>query len=468
MAQLRFDNHLPITDKRGPESSIRSDFTLFMEREEFLGTAAKVLGKQKRNSIVPPSLDEQIAVCFGTKKMQPDDQPLSGRIHAVPCFGGEFYSVTLRSLKWPDVVVGAPDSIAELRERCDVEWESENLPHLIQSEKAIKGANALPEDILGWNPKICFEPAPVLSQLLYKLCFPEPGRAHGGLILFTGGTGTGKTTYLNGVLRRYLPLLLGGKRKPHVVAIGDPVETFLCAPNKEGPDEIARSQIAFPMTREFDFTMRILNKDVESVDRATKDALRETPSAFIISELREDQDFRAALRFAATGHLILATSHSTTLADALERLLSVSNARTAAGRATVAQRVLGVVHHSVISGPDKESWRHYFPANLPTFRETAANIPAVWLGNSEGRRNLVSDGLSSLVAKAPGSRDVSSGSRAGGALGRYWMACRLEEAGDAYAQTATPKSKKTLEYEALRPLYTYFKKQALALDLQNR
>jgi hypothetical protein len=205
-----------------------------------------------------------------------------------------------------------------------------------------------------------------------------------------------------------------------------------------------------------DFTARVLASDTPNVESALKDALRETPCAVVVSELRDDPDFVAALNFAATGHLVFATSHSTTLADALERLLRVYKADVPADRARVAQRVLAVIHLTVVHGP---------PDVHVNGKPTVLNVPSIWRGNPDGRRNLISDGLSSLVSRAPVNTDATSG-----VLGRYWMASQLRDKGDSlnhWLVQGTEGDRDVLKRKH-EFVYSHIVKEALRLDLQNR
>jgi len=158
-----------------------------------------------------------------------------------------------------------------------------------------------------------------------------------GLILITGSTGSGKTSFLNALFQELLKTLKNASRrnyKPHIITVGDPIETDLYS----AEDQKAHTDLPFR------FTARTLRRDVESIEWATLDALRQTPSAFIISELREDDEFRAALTFAGTGHLVIATAHATSLVDAMARLMSVENIVSASGRALLGQRLAAVIY----------------------------------------------------------------------------------------------------------------------------
>ncbi|HEX4133143.1 MAG TPA: ATPase, T2SS/T4P/T4SS family [Bryobacteraceae bacterium] len=426
-------NHLPRVTKSSENSKIHDDFTLYLNVSEDLQTGSKPgkeANSQGESTSQHPWFDDQTEAhddrhpkkvirrtidALGSIEFEKLGQCEPGRIHAAPCFDGGYYAVTLRNLVTPEAWREDPVKEAEL----------DRISRQDDPSSSTDLRAALPTEKDAWMPKKSFEAIPCLARLLHEKCFRDrdaPSTPAAGLVLFAGATGSGKTTYLNSVLRRYLEgsyRTLSQKRRPHIVAIGDPVETlFYEAQNGESKNrtltEIAKHQSGCKEGRPFDFTARILGTDTPSVETALKDCLRETPCAVVVSELRDDGDFVAALDFAATGHLVFATSHSTTLADSLGRLLRVYNADTAAGRAKVAQRVLAVIHHQAIAVPE-----------INGLDPSVLNVPSLWLGNADGRRNLISDGLSSLVSHAPSPEDRSSI----GALGRYWVAGQLRKYG---------------------------------------
>jgi len=216
-----------------------------------------------------------------------------------------------------------------------------------------------------------------------------------GLVLIAGGTGSGKTTALNVLVAKHMSRVLlhdfRKGRRPHVVVVGDPVETTFYGDKME----LAESRQKTTGQRTVDFTARVLGVDVRSVHEALRDALRETPAAVVVGELRDRDDFRAALDFAATGHLIFSTSHSTSLEDVFRKLLDVTDATTPSGRAALIQRIRSVIH----------------------IRKFERNrIPIVWTTTSMARRSFIAEGLSSLV---PGGKPER------GLLGRLWMVDQL-------------------------------------------
>ncbi len=119
-----------------------------------------------------------------------------------------------------------------------------------------------------------------------------------GLILMVGATGAGKSTTLAAMIE-HRNLSMSG----HILTIEDPVE-FLFT-NK-------RSII----------NQREVGPDTLSAKIALKNALRQAPDVILIGEVRDRETMSAAIAYAQTGHLCLATMHANNSYQALNRILS--------------------------------------------------------------------------------------------------------------------------------------------------
>ena len=146
-----------------------------------------------------------------------------------------------------------------------------------------------------------------------------------GLILMVGATGTGKSTTLASMLEWRNQQAAG-----HILTIEDPIE-FLFT-NK-------RSVV----------NQREVGRDCASLQVALKNALRQAPDCILIGEIRDRETMTAAISYALSGHLVLATLHANNSYHALGRILSFYTpesrpallADLAAGlRAVVSQRLL--------------------------------------------------------------------------------------------------------------------------------
>lgn len=117
-----------------------------------------------------------------------------------------------------------------------------------------------------------------------------------GIIIFVGGTGTGKSTSL--------AALVGHRNhtsKGHIITIEDPVEFI---------HHHAGCMI----------TQREVGIDTQSFEVALKNTLRQAPDVILIGEIRTREVMDYALAFAETGHLVLATLHANNANQALDRI----------------------------------------------------------------------------------------------------------------------------------------------------
>jgi len=146
-----------------------------------------------------------------------------------------------------------------------------------------------------------------------------------GLILMVGATGAGKSTTLAAMIDHRNVNMTG-----HILTIEDPIE-FLFR-NK-------RSII----------NQREVGPDTHSTDIALKNALRQAPDVILIGEVRDRETMTAAIAYAQTGHLCLATMHANNSYQALNRILSFYPAEVrmtmlgdlaAAMKAIISQRLL--------------------------------------------------------------------------------------------------------------------------------
>ncbi len=118
-----------------------------------------------------------------------------------------------------------------------------------------------------------------------------------GLVLFVGGTGTGKSTSMASLIG-YRNRNSGG----HILTIEDPVEFV---------HEHGKSMI----------TQREVGLDTESFDAALQSSLRQAPDVILIGEIRNQEIMEHALSFAETGHLCIATLHANNANQAIDRIM---------------------------------------------------------------------------------------------------------------------------------------------------
>ena len=120
-----------------------------------------------------------------------------------------------------------------------------------------------------------------------------------GLILVTGPTGSGKSTTLAAIIDK-----INKERRGHILTIEDPIEF------------IHRHQGCMVNQRE-------VGADTQSFARALKYALRQDPDVILVGEMRDLETVQAALTIAETGHLCLATLHTNSCAETINRVIDV-------------------------------------------------------------------------------------------------------------------------------------------------
>lgn len=119
-----------------------------------------------------------------------------------------------------------------------------------------------------------------------------------GLILYTGATGSGKSTSLTAMID-YRNTHSGG----HIVTIEDPIE-FIHTHKKSIINQ------------------REIGVDTLSYEAALKNTLRQAPDVIFIGEIRDKETMEHALAFAETGHLAISTLHANNANQALDRILN--------------------------------------------------------------------------------------------------------------------------------------------------
>lgn len=128
------------------------------------------------------------------------------------------------------------------------------------------------------------------------LDFPRLQR---GIILVTGETGSGKSTTMAALLDQ-----INHTRTDHIITLEDPVEYV------HTPDQCVINQ-------------REIGTDTASYADALRAVLREDPDVILIGEMRDLNTIETALTAAETGHLVLATLHTNSAADSIDRMVDV-------------------------------------------------------------------------------------------------------------------------------------------------
>ncbi|MDP2682123.1 MAG: type IV pilus twitching motility protein PilT [Deltaproteobacteria bacterium] len=120
-----------------------------------------------------------------------------------------------------------------------------------------------------------------------------------GLILVTGPTGSGKTTTLAAMINK-----INEEREEHIITIEDPIEYL--HPSKKAL-----------------VNQREVGADTSSFKKALKHVLRQDPDVVLLGELRDMETIEIALTVAETGHLCLATLHTNSCVQTINRIVDV-------------------------------------------------------------------------------------------------------------------------------------------------
>ncbi|HEX8606951.1 MAG TPA: PilT/PilU family type 4a pilus ATPase [Pseudoduganella sp.] len=130
---------------------------------------------------------------------------------------------------------------------------------------------------------------PILAELIME---------KRGLMLVVGATGSGKSTTIAAMLDHRNAL-----RSGHILTLEDPIEYLF-------------------KNRKSIVNQREIGSDVKDLDTALKNSMRQAPDCILIGEIRDRETMAAALAYAQSGHLVLATLHANNSYNALNRIIS--------------------------------------------------------------------------------------------------------------------------------------------------
>jgi twitching motility protein PilU len=139
---------------------------------------------------------------------------------------------------------------------------------------------------------------PSLDELNVPLVLGDLIMEKRGLLLMVGATGAGKSTTLAAMMDHRNESVTG-----HILTIEDPIEYLF--KNKKSV-----------------VNQREIGTDTQSLAVALKNALRQAPDVILIGEIRDRETMSAAIAYAQSGHLCLATMHANNSYQALNRILS--------------------------------------------------------------------------------------------------------------------------------------------------
>ncbi|MGN1137191.1 MAG: type IV pilus twitching motility protein PilT [Oscillospiraceae bacterium] len=172
---------------------------------------------------------------------------------------------------------------------------------------------------------------PTIEELKLPPVLTTLAQKKRGLVLVTGPTGSGKSTTLSAIID-----YINNNRACHIITIEDPVEY------KYTPQKATIHQ-------------REIGKDIDSFSNALRSALREDPDVILVGEMRDFETISLAMTAAETGHLVLATLHTSSAAQTIDRIIDACPAHAQEQvRAQLANMIQGVIAQNLVPTADKQ------------------------------------------------------------------------------------------------------------------
>src|SRR4051812_15221242 len=140
---------------------------------------------------------------------------------------------------------------------------------------------------------------PTLDKLALPPIFREIIKEKDGIVLLTGGTGTGKTTTLAAMINE-----LNETQEIHIVTLEDPIEFF-------------------HTHRKAAISQRELGKDFPNFADGLRAALRQAPKAILVGEIRDRETLEIAMTASETGHVVFSTLHTMNAGQTINRILGM-------------------------------------------------------------------------------------------------------------------------------------------------
>jgi twitching motility protein PilT len=174
-------------------------------------------------------------------------------------------------------------------------------------------------------------------------------RYQNGLILATGSVGTGKSTTLAAMVQQ-----INMERHDHIITLEDPIEYIITSKNCH-------------------VSQREVFTHTESFATALRASLREDPDVIMVGEMRDLETISLAITASETGHLVLATLHTSNASRTLDRLLDVfPSDQQEQVRVMVSESLRGVISHQLI--PKKDGTGRVLALEILTNTPAVANV----------------------------------------------------------------------------------------------
>jgi twitching motility protein PilT len=216
----------------------------------------------------------------------------------------------------------------EQREQLDKHWELDSIYQLADGERfrmnVCKEQRGLAAVFRHIPVRIRTFKELGLPQMIEKFCL-----ATQGLIIVTGPCRSGKTTSMASMLD-----WINSNRNDHIITIEDPIEYI-----HQNKKSIISQRSVGPHTRTFANALRA--------------ALREDPDVILIGEIRDLETMSLALTAAETGHVVLATLHTSSAPATINRVINLyPPAEQAQAQTTLAECLLGIISQQIIKNAE--------------------------------------------------------------------------------------------------------------------
>jgi pilus retraction protein PilT len=149
-----------------------------------------------------------------------------------------------------------------------------------------------------------------------------------GLVLVSGPTGSGKSSTVASCLD-----WLNHQSGRHIITLEDPIEYLF------------ENDLAL-------FSQREIHRDSESFATGLRTALRQSPDVIFLGEIRDSESAMTALHAAETGHLVISTLHSSSVAETIDRFSNLLKSEFNIGLSLLANQLVGIICQQLLPRPD--------------------------------------------------------------------------------------------------------------------
>ncbi|HEX3770995.1 MAG TPA: PilT/PilU family type 4a pilus ATPase [Polyangiaceae bacterium] len=176
-----------------------------------------------------------------------------------------------------------------------------------------------------------FIPTDIPSIELLELPQPvtrELAEKPNGMVLVVGAAGTGKSTSIASMIAH-----LNATRSLHIVTVEDPIEFM----HKDQQSSISQREVGI---------------DTASFAAALRAALRQDPDVIFVGEIRDEETMEIAIKAAETGHLVLATLHTSDAIRTVGRMLALMSGDVTENRFRIAACLQGIIAQRLLPRAD--------------------------------------------------------------------------------------------------------------------